>query len=117
MSGFPSRIADDPVLLLAMPGGDSFPDAEERRLFYVALTRARSTVTLITVAHKESPFVTELVREHQIVIKRGDGTKDAKELCPLCRDGYMVPRKGKYGNFLGCSNFPECKNTMKMPLY
>lgn len=115
--GFPSRIADDPVLQLAMPGGDSFADAEERRLFYVALTRARSTVTLITVAHKESPFVTELVREHQIAIRRADGTKDNRELCPLCKDGYMVPRKGRYGSFMGCSNFPECKNTMKVPIF
>lgn len=52
--GFPSQIADDPVLLLAMPGGDAFENAEERRLFYVALTRARATVTLITIAHKET---------------------------------------------------------------
>lgn len=33
--GFPSRIEDDLVLQLAMLGGDSFEDAEERRLFYV----------------------------------------------------------------------------------
>lgn len=35
--GFPSRIEDDPILKLAMPGGDNFEFAEERRLFYVAL--------------------------------------------------------------------------------
>lgn len=38
MMGFPSQIVDDPVLQLAMPQPDAFPLAEERRLFYVALT-------------------------------------------------------------------------------
>ena len=39
--GFPSTKEDDPLLRLALPEGDDFPHAEERRLFYVALTRAR----------------------------------------------------------------------------
>nr|WP_272943991.1 UvrD-helicase domain-containing protein [Serinicoccus marinus] len=58
---FPSRIADDPVLALAMAGGDTYPHAEERRLFYVALTRARRGVLLISPEHNPSPFVTELI--------------------------------------------------------
>ncbi len=112
--GFPSKVADDPVMLLAMPGGDSFEYAEERRLFYVALTRARATVTLITIAHKESPFVTELMREHQISIRMGNGATDSRELCPVCGDGFMVPRKGKHGNFLGCTGYPKCKHTRRI---
>ena len=39
--GFPCGILDDPVLQLAMSFGDSYEYAEERRLFYVALTRAK----------------------------------------------------------------------------
>ena len=109
--GFPSRVVDDPVLLLAMPSGDSFEYAEERRLFYVALTRARATVTLITIAHKESPFVTELMREHQISMRMGDGTEDSRELCPVCGAGFIVPKKGKHGGFLGCTGYPKCKHT------
>ena len=64
--GFPSRVSDDPVLKLAMPRGDDFEYAEERRLFYVALTRAKLTATLVTIAHKQSPFVIELVKEQQV---------------------------------------------------
>jgi len=109
--GFPSRVADDPVLLLAMPNGDAFENAEERRLFYVALTRARATVTLITIAHKESEFVTELVREYQIPVRMADGTESSSELCSVCGDGFMVPKKGKYGDFFGCSNYPRCRHT------
>jgi len=28
--------------------------------------------------------------------------------CPHC-DSYMMERNGKYGTFLGCSNFPKCQ--------
>jgi DNA helicase IV len=109
--GFPSQVADDPVLQLAMPGGDSFEFAEERRLFYVGLTRARSSVTLVTVSHKESPFVTELVRDHGVAVFNADGTESSDELCPTCGDGFLVIRKGRFGPFMGCSNFPNCKHT------
>lgn len=111
--GFPSGVADDPVLRLAMPGGDAYEYAEERRLFYVALTRARSTVTLVTVAHKESPFITELVKEHQIGLRKLDGSVGSEELCPKCGKGFMVQRRGKYGLFMGCSAFPKCRHTQK----
>ncbi|MDR7307932.1 DNA helicase-4 [Rhodoferax saidenbachensis] len=111
--GFPSGVADDPVLRLAMPGGDAYDYAEERRLFYVALTRARSTVTLVTMAHKESPFITELVKEHQIGLRKLDGSVGSEELCPKCSKGFMVQRRGKYGLFMACSAFPKCKHTQK----
>lgn len=39
--GFPCKIQDDPVLNLVLTEQDFYPDAEERRLFYVALSRAR----------------------------------------------------------------------------
>lgn len=32
--------------------------------------------------------------------------------CPRC-DGILVERKGKYGSFYGCSNYPKCKFTSK----
>ena len=80
--GFPSRVADDSVMQLAMPSGDSHEYAEERRLFYVALTRARSTVTLITLARKESPFIGELVKDHKLKIRSVDGFESSSEVCP-----------------------------------
>jgi DNA helicase-4 len=109
--GFPSRVADDPVLQLAMPGGDSFENAEERRLFYVALTRARLSVTLITVAHRESPFIVELVKDHAIEIADIDGSESRSEVCPTCREGFLVKKVGRYGSFFGCSRFPKCSFT------
>ncbi|WP_426984486.1 topoisomerase DNA-binding C4 zinc finger domain-containing protein [Brevibacillus borstelensis] len=33
-------------------------------------------------------------------------------LCPSC-GGELVERNGKYGKFIGCSNYPSCKFTLK----
>ena len=106
--GFPSNIADDPVLDLAMPAPESFAHAEERRLFYVALTRARRGVTLITSPLRMSPFVVELLDDPHVTVT---GDSDAPiEVCPLCGQGTMVERNSKFGPFLGCSTFPACKH-------
>jgi DNA helicase-4 len=109
--GFPSRIEDDPVLQLAMPGGDSFEYAEERRLFYVALTRAKSTVTVITLPGKQSSFVTELIKDHQLEIYSLKGTIICNDICPECKTGHLVQKSGKYGLFIGCNTYPRCKYT------
>ena len=37
----------------------------------------------------------------------------SSETCPLC-GGTMYIREGKYGKFLGCSNYPNCKGTRKI---
>lgn len=111
--GFPSQIEDDPVLQLAMPGGDTFASAEERRLFYVALTRAKSTVTLITLLRKESSFVLELVRDFKLAIHHPEAGALQTEVCPECGQGFLVAKKGKFGPFLGCSQYPKCRFTRK----
>ncbi|MEK7586302.1 MAG: topoisomerase DNA-binding C4 zinc finger domain-containing protein, partial [Patescibacteria group bacterium] len=33
--------------------------------------------------------------------------------CPACNEGTMVEKRGKYGIFYGCSNYPKCKNIIK----
>jgi len=34
-------------------------------------------------------------------------------LCPKCQEGRLSLRGGKYGAFVACSNYPECKYTRK----
>jgi len=92
--GFPSTIAGDPVLDLAMPAPETFPHAEERRLFYVALTRARRAVLLITHPRRMSPFVIELLKNPHVTVT---GNSDAPaEICPGCGQGTLVERNGKF---------------------
>ncbi len=54
------------------------------------------------IAHKEK--IQELKQKHEKL-------KEEK-ICPYCNIP-LVKRKGKYGDFYGCSNYPKCKYTQK----
>ncbi len=110
--GFPNTIIDDPVLNLAMPSDETFPHAEERRLLYVALTRARREVLLITHPERPSLFAEELNIHQEIypdVVTENGGT--LVKICPECKLGNLVPRTGPSGAFLACTAFPKCTYT------
>lgn len=38
---------------------------------------------------------------------------NGEEYCPKC-GGKLIKRRGKYGDFVGCSNYPKCKYTRKV---
>lgn len=63
--GFPSQLQDDPLLERLLVKKEEFPYAEERRLFYVALTRAKKTCRLLVPIKKPSCFATELINDYQ----------------------------------------------------
>lgn len=106
--GFPSLRADDPVLSLAMPDGDTYPLSEERRLFYVALTRARRSVAMFTLQGKHSPFLDELVKDGAVEVTAISGAAIHEERCPVCKVGVFVDRNGPHGAFRSCSSYPLC---------
>ena len=47
--GFPSTILEPPIMKYLLEKDDSYPLSEERRLFYVGLTRARKKVWILYV--------------------------------------------------------------------
>lgn len=106
---FPSTRTDDPVLGMAMPNGDTYHLGEERRLFYVALTRARRSVAMFTVRGQCSEFLGELVKDGAVSIIGADGETIEEQRCPACKQGVFVQRTGQYGDFLSCSNYPACE--------
>ena len=69
--GFPSKIENDPVLNYVVKRDDSIEAAEERRLFYVALTRTKNRVYLVTPRHTPSAFIRELRNNHTNIILNG----------------------------------------------
>jgi DNA helicase-4 len=94
---------------MAAPG--LFPHAEERRLFYVALTRARRSVLLLTRAGHESPFLIELIQARALQVGSSAGADITPVICPKCKKRIMRQRQGKRGPFLGCDGYPLCKGT------
>lgn len=81
--GFPSLIEDDPILDFVLSKSEAYPFAEERRLFYVAMTRARMKMYVLYDQKRPSPFIGEFL----LRIERGS------YLCPRCLEGKMVAIK------------------------
>ena len=103
--GFPSEIEDDPLLDLVLARPDSYPNAEERRLFYVALTRAQHQVHLLVDRMRPSSFALELLNGKYDVQHIGRSVDD-ENLCPECRSGLIEEKKP---GFAACSHFPHCE--------
>ena len=93
--GFPSQIEIDPILSLVIYDDKSVEYAEERRLFYVALTRTKNRVFIMYPTSKPSEFVRELVEDYEDVTLHGkiDPKQTNRKLthCPLC--GYPLQLK------------------------
>lgn len=60
INGIPSKIKEHSILKLVLPKEEKYPYAEERRLFYVALTRAKEKVFILSPKKNSSIFVKEI---------------------------------------------------------
>ncbi|MXP09303.1 type I DNA topoisomerase [Pseudoblastomonas halimionae] len=66
------------------------------------------------VMERKPSEVTEVLDtflEDYLFPPKADGTDP--RLCPRCGDGRLALRGGKYGAFVACSNYPECKFTRR----
>ncbi|MBR3657327.1 MAG: UvrD-helicase domain-containing protein [Prevotella sp.] len=67
--GFPSQVSDDPVLDIVLTKSDKFPFGEERRLFYVAITRAKIRTIVMYDKRYPSVFVDEFLNPEKVTEK------------------------------------------------
>ena len=162
--------------MMVSPEVEQFRHAEERRVMYVAMTRARESLTLMSSTEQISEFVRELIKDLEYVLTEDDPTFAKSQVCgecqgqllpvpkrnggtvyrcehakfcgnfvpacancgsgfplrnkrnavatcecgltyrecPVCSDGWLVERKGRYGKFLGCVKYPRCAGKAKM---
>ena len=49
---------------------------------------------------------------HHIFPPKADGSDPRR--CPTCGTGQLSLKLGKFGAFIGCSNYPECRHTMQL---
>ena len=115
--GFPSEKITPALIDALLPKKEAFDHAEERRLFYVALTRAKDRVYLITDMTESNQFIEELIEGNQIELNEFESTKSqssAGELsCLICATGILKKRAGRFGTFYACSHFPRCEHIEK----
>ena len=111
LMGFPNKMTDDPILSLLLSDHEEYRFAEERRLFYVALTRTKNEV-LLFLHSDTSIFAEELLNDNDYPLTNFQGRTKAT-FCPYCKTGKLVIKKNfKNGdNFLGCTHYPACNQT------
>ena len=114
--GFPNKIEDDVLLNLVLNHGDTYEFAEERRLWYVALTRARKNTYILVDRDEPSIFFQE-IEDKCLVLNPTEIPAEADEekiLCPRCKSGKLVLRTSKSDGhqFYACSNYPYCDYTI-----
>ncbi len=117
MYGFPSKVDDDPVLNLVVSNDTSYNYAEERRLFYVALTRTKNRVFIVTPEKRPSEFIKELLSDSESypnVTLKGELKTDCsisetvKDRCPICGYPMRLRWNKNYGLRLWiCTNDQE----------
>lgn len=110
--GFPNKMEDDELLDMVLSSKSAYEYAEERRLWYVALTRTKSYTFII--AHIENPsiFVKEIENKCFIMNPNIEVSHDGEISCPYCKTGRLVIRESEGHNFYGCSNYPYCTYTI-----
>lgn len=111
--GFPSKIEDDPVLGFVIKEDKAIDYAEERRLFYVAMTRTKNRVYFVAPERNPSEFLLELRRDYKNVRlegkwNEGESVKLDRKSCPICGYPLQLRYKKSYGLRLYiCTNEPE----------
>lgn len=78
-------------------------DAEKKQQIYNYIVENQHSGTEARKIHKQT------VKE----IKEHNKSLQNQNLCPYCKTP-LVLRKGKYGSFYGCSNYPKCRYTQKL---
>ena len=104
-AGFPSLIQDDPLLDLVRDQDVSHPNASERRVFYVGLSRARKATHVISSIKAPSTFALEMEKTNS-----GEhiGFEESKvSNCPSCKSGWLIQKEKVRG--FSCTNWPVCK--------
>ncbi|WP_296862207.1 UvrD-helicase domain-containing protein [uncultured Methanobrevibacter sp.] len=127
INGFPNKISDDPIMDFVINDSDQYEFGEERRLFYVALTRTKNNVYLLVPNNDKSQFVEELendINKLEILSNNSEETFDNPEefmkdkkahtlkthlKCPLCKTGnieLIILNKGEKNlfKFFSCSH-------------
>ncbi|MBA7684440.1 ATP-dependent DNA helicase Rep [subsurface metagenome] len=125
--GFPCEIQDSSVFEIAQRFKKKSFIEEERRLFYVALTRCKEFLYVFTIQNNISMFLIEIEpylkkifidsieNWNQILTKFVSNLIQGKLremehpiFCQIC-GSLLKEREEKYGRFLGCTGYPKCK--------
>lgn len=130
IAGFPNQMTDDPLMNFVINDSDQFPNGEERRLFYVALTRTKNNVYLLVPETDKSEFVIELenhIDDLEIISRDSRQEENYDDLdtfmenknvysiktklkCPVCKTGDVILKIIKTKDGKDIFKFLECSH-------
>ena len=88
--GFPSLVSDDPVLNYVLTKSDQYPYGEERRLFYVAITRAKVKTYVLYDSRVPSVFVDEFLHPEKVTEESYAKHPNAQKRWTRSADKYLL---------------------------
>ena len=88
--GFPSMVSDDPVLDYVLTKSDQFPYGEERRLFYVAITRAKIQTMVLYDQRFPSVFVNEFLHPEKVTEESYTKHPNANKKWTRAADNFLL---------------------------
>lgn len=113
--GFPNQIEDDEILNLVLTSAENYRFAEERRLFYVAITRTKNRTFILTDNVNPSLFFKEFPESSSVCYASFKKRTESQSYCPLCKTGTLLKVDHEGKSFIGCSNYPRCRYTISNP--
>ncbi|MBV1900765.1 MAG: UvrD-helicase domain-containing protein, partial [Kordiimonadaceae bacterium] len=108
---FPSKMKEDSIVEMCLPPATGFPFEDERRVFYVALTRTRETLWIIAQSGEPSEFVTEIEQNDAVVQLDTDAIIP---ICPKCKIKPLMWNE-KWSSYQ-CAGYNICNEVMPVRL-
>ena len=95
--GFPSLVSDDPILNYVLTASDQYPFGEERRLFYVAITRSKIKTIILYDKNIPSVFVDEFLNPQKVTEESEIRFPNANKRWTYQADNFLMQlyREGK----------------------
>ena len=107
IKGFPSKIENEKLIDLILDREEQYPFEEERRLFYVAMTRCKKGLFFMVDYDIKSEFIMEI--EGDKSIKFDKRYYKYRDVCPKCFIGTLIEKNNDNREYKICSNYPICK--------
>lgn len=125
IDGFPNKIVNDPILeFVNNKQSEDIDYAEERRLFYVALTRTKNEVYLFYKTKRPSQFILDIHNKEGVqyldytfsnndviyinsLLDKKFEVIETDNICPICKVGKvnLIINNKKRTSYFRCSNF------------
>jgi len=86
---------------------------EEKQKPEAVLEKAKKFLTALLADFKKKEKL--IGKEIIVSIRETSDAANFMGACPKCKEGKLMVRRGKFGRFVGCDKYPECKTIFNIP--